>query len=74
LTRAVDESPHPELEFWLQLALKFGSPDVEPRIDGDALLVPEVRVRSDGSRNIEWQSVRSREELLKALGFGPVFD
>lgn len=74
--KTANDNPHPELQTWLKIALSHGWPeDAKPYIDGQALRIPEIRVRSDGTRlSVEWLTVTSREKLLKALGYGPVFD
>lgn len=73
-----EDDTNPELDWWLNFALKHTWPtDAKPHIRDDALLIPHAYFHDFECRHlksIEWVTVRSREELLKALGYGPLFD
>jgi hypothetical protein len=63
-----------EIGRWLAVASRYDWPaHARPHVDGDALMVPEIYER-DGLEVVEWARVRTREELLRALGMGPLFD
>lgn len=73
-----NDNPHPELQLWLKQALESGLrkwPDwAQPYIQDDVLLVPDFYVEHGRIRVLEWIKVRSREDMLKAVGYGPVWD
>ena len=69
--------PHPEVERWLEMALKQDwHPSAKPKIEGGVLRIPHAYFDWGATepKEIEWVAVKSREDLLKALGYGPIFD
>lgn len=75
------EKPHPELDRWFSIANNQNwHPSAKPKVEGNLLLIPHAYFDwgadswADEPKEIEWVPVRSREDLMKALGYGPVFD
>jgi hypothetical protein len=59
---------------WIEALAIFDWPEeAKPYVEGESLMVPEIYERQ-GQRVVEWARVTSREQLLRALGMGPVFD
>ena len=74
---AANENPHVELECWLKIALEDRSwpNEASPHISGEALMIAEPDGHEgNGRMRWGWVAVTSREQLLKALGYGPIFD
>ncbi len=64
------DPPRRELELLLHIAQRHDTCATEaPRIEGDELLVPIDCHHRDGSWTIERERVRTRAQLLDALGY-----
>ena len=63
-----------EIDLWMRILAKYDWPhDAKPYIDPGAVMVPEIYDRN-GRQVVEWARVTSREQLLRVLGMGPIFD
>lgn len=58
-----------ELKMLLAVALQHDLCDEKPYIDGDAVVIPFWEAPRDGPYQIAYERVRTRQQLLDALGY-----